>query len=262
MTKSLIIEWYILRSLRSFWIVAILGTIGTLSFPFIVYSINMSMGSSRLPMIDNAFLFPTVFNTISVLGLLPFQLIVIYYISIICNGFEFNTYRLHIQAGSTKFEIWLSKLYLSVLFCCCFTILVFFTSLLFGFIIGEGLDFTINLKSAGWLLICFLQSFIYLNVATTLGLIVKKSGVAIIIYIVWFGLFERTMAQIINFWLHLKPLGDLLIGQSIENLSTLEAFKKYYVPDHTNLFLSFCMGFFWLFTSIIINRILFKKVKY
>lgn len=262
MTKSLLIEWYILSRLKSFWIIVALGTLSMLGFPFIVYTFRMSDVNSRLNMIDVAFSFPTVFNTISVLGLLPFQLIAIYYISIICNGFEFNTFRLHIQAGSTKFELWLSKLYLNIIICFCFIIVVFLTSLLFGIIIGEDFHFNINLNSVKWISVCFLQAFIYLNFAMTLSLIVKKSGVTIIIYIIWFGLFERTIAQIINFWLHLQPLGDLLIGQSIENLSRLEAFKNYYVPDHTNLFLSFFMAFLWLIISIITNIILFKKAKY
>ncbi|MEA4840324.1 MAG: hypothetical protein VB110_04895 [Bacteroidales bacterium] len=250
-------EWLVLSRSWIFWIISSLLIISMIVFPSFIFS-RVDDASTRFQMLANAFSFPTVFNTMSVLQLLPFQLISIYFISLVCSGFETKTYHLHILSGKTKNELWLSKFSLGIIFCLISTFLVFILSLFFGFINDDEYVVIMNSNSAKWLLLFFIQTFAFISYGTTIGLIIKRTGPAILVYILWFGLFDRIIA---HFMPH--PLNDFFPGQSIEILTKLDVAKPFaIIHDELSPISKSLVATFWIIFSNIINILLYRKAKY
>jgi hypothetical protein len=226
-------------------------------FPSIIFK-SFDDTSGRFQMLANAFSFPTVFNTMSVIQLLPFQLISIYFISLVCSGFESKTYNLHILAGKTKNDLFLGKLWLGIFLCLISTVLVIILSFIFGVINDDEYGVIMNSNSVKWLSLFFIQAFAFTSYGTTIGLITKKTGPAIVFYILWFALFDRIIA---HFMPH--PLNDFFPGQSIEVLTKLDVARQFaIIHDELNPMGKALVASFWIITSNIVNIILYRKADY
>lgn len=250
-------EWYILSRSWIFWITFSLLIVSMIVFPSFVFN-SFGETSGRFQMLSNAFSFPTVFNTMSVIQLLPFQLLSIYFISLVCNGFESKTYKLHILAGKTKNDLFMGKLWLGLVLCLISAILVIVLSFIFGLINDDEYGVIINLNSVKWLLLFLIQAFAFTSFATTIGLIIKKTGPAIVVYILWFALFDRIIS---HFMPH--PLNDFFPGQSIEVLTKLDVARQFaIIHDELNPIGKSLVAAFWILTSNIVNIILYRKANY
>lgn len=267
MIRNIKTQWIILSRSIVFNASLILWILSLWGFPLIIYKLSQNGNSDRFDKLKDAFSFSIVFNTVSVLELcIPLHLMSLTIIVLICQEIESKTYRLHLLHGSSRYQIWLDSLALTLIL----SILMMTLSIAVAFSLGLLVDGNLtNLESfepLRWHLILLFQAFSYFNFSISLSLIFKRIGIAILVYILWFGGIERTIAQILNFnppfnW---YPVGDLFPGKSIEELShfkVLEILGTYiYHKGYETLKQTFAL--IWCFVSIVFNYQFYKRIAY
>lgn len=187
--------------------------------------ININEGLTEI-----TFSFPTVFNSIAIIELLPIQFVSIILITVVCSDYESDTYKMYLLNGQTPTDLWLSKLYLNI------TSSVLVSAISFLVAIGYGLlfsvtSFEIAFESISYYLILLFQSFNFFTFAVFVALIFRKTGTSFVFYILWFSILERTVAQIVNYNapFYAFPLGSMLPGKSTEDLTIFTALTDHYI---------------------------------
>lgn len=267
MLKSLKTQWLILGHSRAFVIFFLLCCICICLIPATVAFLSKDSGNSNnlYSIFEDAFIFPTVFNTVNILSkiaIIPMMSLLI--IISICQELDSKTYRLHLLSGSNRGELWRNSV-LVILF---LSFIVSLISYLSAFCIG-----LFDIKNAiqtKWILIChwyvllFIQCVGYFSWATTFALLFRKIGLVLILYITWFLLIERGVAQILNFntVLELYPLSNMLPGKSLEGLTHLKIIEDYIhqASDYKNI--QYIPAAAWCLTSNIVNYVLYRKTEY
>lgn len=251
------INWLILTRFKGFvwtlflWFIAL---IFLLLFLYYLPQIDL-----RFNFFEGAFKFPIVFNTICVSALLPAQLICILQIILICKDFSSKTYRLFIINGMSSDSLLLKSIYLSFLLSLFTSLIVFTISILVGVFAGGEFNF----YSIRWVGIYFFQTFCYSIYGLAIGVTIKDIGISSFIYILWFSLLERIIAQLLNYNLKLLPLGNILPGKIIENKSSLIVGKGTVLGEQPlPFFIDLIFTLFWLIISILTIRRSFKKTTY
>lgn len=261
-------KWLILSRSVVFNVSIIIWLVSIIGFPLIIYLMSQNENDVRFDILKDAFTFPIVFNTISVLELcIPLHLMSLTIIVLICQEFDFKTYRLHLLNGSSRFELWLNTLLLTLVLSIFIMLLSFIISFGFGISIDKSIVNLDSIKPFRWHLILFFQAFAYFNFAITLSLLFRKTGIVILVYILWFGAIERTLAQIFNFNapFHWYPVGDLMPGKSIEELSrfkVLEALGGVYIYHNGYEILKQSFAILWCSASILFNYSFYKRLAY
>ena len=189
MLKLFKIEWLKIKTYRTFWI--LFGTF-LLLFPvsFFIFaykfmesfdSKNTSMQEAMLKgMLGNPFNFPTVWHTSAWMGGLFFIIIGMLFIMLITNEVQYRTHRQNIIDGWSRMDFLKAKTSLLIFFVLCSTTVIFLSALVTGFIYNNG---TSNIfEGVQYILYFALMATVYLVVAYLIAILIKRTGLAIIIY--------------------------------------------------------------------------------
>ncbi len=189
MLRLLKIEWIKLKSYRAFWIMVGL-------YLFILFSITFglpefldfiaSKTSEAAPLKafrTIAFNFADVWQNIAyVMGMRGFikiflALLVLVFIS---NEFSFLTIRSNILSGLSRTQFMLGKLSVVFLLSLIATLALFASGLYLGFRFSVDTSTGAILSRMHWLLFYFIETFTYLTFALLIGILIRKTGFAII----------------------------------------------------------------------------------
>lgn len=216
-THLLRTEWMKVKNYRTFWILIALFTLAAPLLCVAYQSINRNI-TSKLPILQNPFSFPQVYETVGWLTSFMTPIMGILLIILLTNENNFRTLRQNIIDGwsrdqyiAAKFGVMLSM----VLF---ITLLVALTALVFGLQNGGSTDGS-AFKFIVW---SALQSFTYLSAAFFLGTFMKRSGIAIAIYVFYAYIGEFMLSALLDFkvkfhagaFLPLESTDRLLAGES------------------------------------------------
>lgn len=259
MRRMLSIEWFILKRSKIFWVIILLAILAQVLFPYVIYSFSVGSENLRFNLIEQALSFPYVYNTITVINLLPVQIMCLYLLMVITNEFETSNNRIFILASKSKTYMCISKFALALSFTLFFTILAFLISLVFGLMHEDSFAIYLPINTIKTFGIYSIQVFTYMAYAMFIALVVKKTGLSIIIYLLYFGVVDRTLTQIINHWFNLKPFGNYLPGKSVELLNVLEVYKEYTIHHKFEQINKFLIVIFWILACVLINMFLYKK---
>lgn len=210
-------EWMKVRFYRTFWILIALFTVAAPLLCMAYESLNRNI-TSKLPILHNPFAFPQVFETVGWLTSFMTPIMGIMLVILLTNENNFRTLRQNIIDGwsrdqyiAAKFGVMLSM----VLF---ITILVALTALVFGLRNGGDMDGS-ALRFIVW---SALQSLGYLSFAFFLGTFMRRSGIAIAIYVFYAYIGEFMISMLLDFkvkfhsgaFLPLEATDRLLGGES------------------------------------------------
>ena len=191
------IEWLKIKTYRTFWVLFLAFVI---FFPVSFYfSASKYMESRTASMqekvlksfLDAPFVFPKVWHTASWFGGLFFVLIAMLFILLITNEVQYRTHRQNIIDGWSRMDFLKAKFSLLLFFVLIATGLVFVSGLVVGSVYSPGsLNFTEGLYSIGYFA---LMAFVYMMVAFLIAILVKRTGLAIIIYFALVCIVDNTL---------------------------------------------------------------------
>lgn len=182
------IEWLKIKSYRTFWILFLAFII---FFPVAFYfSASKYMeslsGSGRMEeellkaMIESPFVFPKVWLTSSWMGGLFFILIGMLYILLITNEVQYRTHRQNIIDGWSRTDFLKAKFSLLIFFVLVSTVLIFLCGLIVGKVFSPAnADVFKGIHFVGYFA---LMATLYLMLGYLVAILVKRTGLAIIIY--------------------------------------------------------------------------------
>lgn len=185
MLKLFRIEWLKIRTYRTFWV--LFGTF-CLMFPLAFYFSASKYMEPRPGMQEQAikallgapFVFPKVWHASSWFGGLFFVMIGMLFILLITNEVQYRTHRQNIIDGWSRMEFLKAKFSLLIFFVLVATFLVAVCGLVVGLIFSKSYDgMWDNVHYLGYFA---LMATIYLMVAFLVAILIKRTGLSIIIY--------------------------------------------------------------------------------
>jgi ABC-2 type transport system permease protein len=182
------IEWLKIKTYRTFWIL-FLGFL--VFFPIAFYfsaskymeslSTSGSLQEELLKrMLDAPFVFPRVWLAASWMGGLFFVLIGMLFILLITNEVQYRTHRQNIIDGWSRMDFLKAKFSLLIFFVLVSTLLTFLIGLLVG--INFSSSKTNMFDGVHYVGYFALMATLYLMLAFLIGILVKRTGLSIIIY--------------------------------------------------------------------------------
>ena len=252
MLKSLSIEWLKLKNYRTFWWLMGLFVVSLIGSNYISYQIKSVTGQSGRGGLDmllgSPFSFPEVWQTVAYVSsfvlFLPGFLMVI----LITNEYSFKTHRQNIIDGVRRSAFALTKIIMAVCLSLLSTVLVFIIAMTTGFIAGGGF----SLSGSEYILYFLLQALSYTLGGLLLGTLLKRSGLAIAIYLIYIAIIKNLLALLANHYL--GGIGSYTPIKSADQLIPLPFFKSVAKelitpPDLTWLLImtiAYLIAFYWI----------------
>jgi ABC-2 type transport system permease protein len=191
MLHLLKIEWLKIRKYRAFWVLA--GAF-TLLFPITFYFVGdaymkeVSQQSAEANMINalvgQPFVFPKVWHTSAWFGGLFFVILGMLFILLITNEVQYRTHRQNIIDGWSRTEFILAKFYVMLCMVLLSTILVIISGLVVGLIHTPAASSAGIFDGFYYVGYFAVMAVHYLAVAFITAILVKRTGLTIIIYFV------------------------------------------------------------------------------
>ena len=255
------IEWLKIRTYRTFWVLFLAFMV---FFPLaFFFSAKKYMEARELSMqenvlksfLDTPFVFPRVWLTASWMGGLFFIIIGMLFILMITNEVQYRTHRQNIIDGWSRMDFLKAKLSMLIFLVLVSTALVFVCALLVGLIYNSsGGNIFDGLQFIGYFA---LMSTAYLMVAYLTAILIKRTGLAIIIYFAFVCMLDNILWLI--FTLKDVQLGYFMPMESVDSLVP-NPFKPKVMERRTVSDLALigaAVGYILLYAYIIINY--FKK---
>lgn len=256
------IEWLKVRSYRTFWI--LFGGF-VLLFPLTFYFFidkynesvdNNSQGKMISSLLDNPSFFPKIWHSASWFGGLFFILVGMLLILLVTNEVQYRTHRQNIIDGLSREEFMLSKMLVGLVLAIAATLVVILSALVVGLIFSKDTSHLFEgMKYIGFF---FLMALQYLMVALVIAFLIKRTGLAIIIYfafvfiidnLLWVSLIRNNSK--VGYFLPLESTDSLVPNPFIPRMMAQRN-----VEDSSLLI---CAAIYFVLMAVLIMRY-FKKV--
>jgi ABC-2 type transport system permease protein len=268
------IEWYKLRSTRYFRVLAVLSLVAFLLIPllgnvileWIENNINgisedLILQPSQLPIFDFVDIWQNlawVYKRISII--LSFIVIIS-----VTNDLDYKTARQNIIDGMSRKEFWLSKMSLVLALSGISTLLFLIIGLVIGYSMSPVTGIEYVFRHIEFVGAYFLQVFSMLMFSFMVSLIVKRSGFAIALIILWNYVVENVILGVNAIFDELEWVSSMWISNSMpleaaSNLIPNPLFKYVlmdspdYIPWESLLIALAWLAFYVVFTLRRIQR--------
>jgi ABC-2 type transport system permease protein len=256
MFRLLKIEWLKLRRYKAFWILLILClgfSSGWNYFLATTIRENKKNAAAHNPLahiLPNPYQFPGTWQMTCYVNSYFLLTLGILLILLLTNEYNFRTSRQNIIDGLTRTEFAVSKLFIMVVLAILATVVTFGTTIFVGKEISESTD---GMWENSYLIsYFFVQSLMYMLVALLLGMVVKRSGLAIGLYF-FIMIADSILGGVLNKYAH--PAGYFLPVDGTDNLIPNPV--RRFVPDadrpKDNIIISFSIAYILLFIFLFIN---------
>lgn len=193
MIQLLKIEWMKVKAYRTFWLLIAIFTVAGPLLTSAYKSVNTQV-FSKLPMFQNPFTFPEVYETVAWLTSFMTPIMGILLIILLTNENNFRTIRQNIIDGWSRDQYIAAKFGVMLVMVLFITLIITLTALVFGAQAGGDPS-----EKTYIILWSALQSLTYLSVAFFLGTFMKRSGIAIAIYVFYAYVGEFMLAMTLDF---------------------------------------------------------------
>lgn len=187
------IEWLKVKQYKAFWIFLGLYAISLFSINYIVYQFQLDL-SKTTPFELFPYAYPKVYQTIAwVSGWLlyfPGMLMIL----IVSNEFAFKTHRQNIIDGLSRRAFIISKIIMGLMLCIITTALIIINAWSFGWASTGKISF----DGASNIAYSFLHAMTYVFFAMILAVLLRKSGLAITIFLMYGFIFEQLIGGIFD----------------------------------------------------------------
>jgi ABC-2 type transport system permease protein len=220
MRSTLAIEWLKLKRYRTFWVLLALFAI---LMPLWNYEIASGVlkfggggkGKPTINLLNTAYSFPDVWANVGFHASLFVLFISILVIIVTTNEFTYRTHRQNIIDGWQRVEFYHAKVRLVAVLSALCTLYMFISGALLGWSFSGSLSgmFTDIYKVGYFFLLCL----DYLGFALLLGIWLKRSGLAIGLFMLYATLGENIVKSLIN-WKFDTEYGNFLPLQASDEL--------------------------------------------
>lgn len=182
------IEWLKIKTYRTFWVLfAGFVIFYPLAFYLSAYKYMEQMTNSKTieervlkTLVDAPFVFPKVWQSAGWMGGLFFILIGMLFILLITNEVQYRTHRQNIIDGWSRMDFLKAKFSMLLFFVAVCTFLVFIMGLIVGKAFSApGTDMFKDIQMVGYFA---LMATLYLMLAFLVAILIKRTGLSIIIY--------------------------------------------------------------------------------
>jgi len=225
MLHLLKIEWLKIKNYRAFWVFSILYLASIFLINYIGWSIQQHTGSAQI--LGNAYAFPRVWKTVGWMSswLLYFPGMLV--IMLMTNEFNFKTHRQNVIDGLSRQQFIGVKVLLVIILAVVIAIINLLTAYVFGMISGGSFS-TQGMEYVGYV---FIQALAYIFFALMLAVLFRRSGLAIIIFILYGIIFEWLITALLTYNLHWAPYSYFLPLQTSDVLIPLPFGDKQIYPS-------------------------------
>ena len=182
MLNLLSIEYSKVKNYTTFWVMLI---IYASLIPVIIWGISVfHFGQEETPMYwegSSIFKFPVVWNGVTWVASWFNLLLGILIVLIICNDFNYRTFKQNVIDGLSKQQVIASKFLFLIALALVVTLYTFLLGTIFGFAFSDGVDMLDDIYYIG---IYFIQTIGYFTMAFLLAILIKRPALSIIIYAV------------------------------------------------------------------------------
>lgn len=189
MLPILKIEWMKVRNYRTFWILLII-TIA--SIPGINYAFYDLMDNSfpkgkngKIMLLGSPFAFPDAWQTVTWNASLIFLIPALLIITLVTNEFTFKTHRQNIIDGWNRQQFITVKLIEVLMLSVLCTLVVFLTTLGFGFIANKVEPGVSIWQGSRFIVFYFIQMLSYSMIALLISILIRRSGLSIGVFFIY-----------------------------------------------------------------------------
>ena len=188
------IEWLKIKNYKAFWIFIGLFILSLFSINYFIYIVQ-GLAKEKTPLGALVpYNFPVLWQTISwISGWLiyfPGMLMIL----LITNEFTFKTHRQNIIDGMSRQQFISVKLLLAFILAVLSTFIVFLNVLIFGLISDNGF----SIEGSSYLFYNFVQNLNYIFFGMLLAFLLRRSGLAIVIFFLFGFIFEQIIWGVID----------------------------------------------------------------
>lgn len=217
MKELLAIEWMKIRRYRTFWVLVglFLLLMPIWNFEVAYGLINLGGGKQGVNFLNTAYSFPDVWSNVGFWGSIFVLFLSILVIIITTNEYTYKTNRQNVIDGWSRLGFYHAKVLLVFIISAIATAYVFLLGFIFGIInSGSAANVFSEIQQVGYF---FLLSVNYLGFALFLSIWIKRSGLAIGLFLLYSFIIENIAKSIINHWTDL-PVGNLMPLQASDEL--------------------------------------------
>ena len=211
------IEWLKIKRYRTFWVLAGLYFILLPLWNYEVANgfIKMGGGKNGINLLSSAYSFPQVWGNLGFWASIFITFISILIIILTTNEYGYRTNRQNVIDGWNRMQFFHAKVLLVISLSAIATLYLFILGLWFGRAhSGSFSNVTDELVQVGYF---FLLSLDYLGFALLIAICIKRSGLAIGLFLLYSMIIENILKGIINHYSD-KPIGNLLPLQASDEL--------------------------------------------
>ncbi|MCW3123090.1 MAG: hypothetical protein JWQ38_2582 [Flavipsychrobacter sp.] len=218
MKELLAIEWLKIKRYRTFWILA-----GLFLLLMPLWNIEVANGMLKfggnakggLNFLSTAYSFPEVWGNLGFWGSIFIMFLSILVIILTTNEYAYRTNRQNIIDGMKRIEFFHAKVALVLLLSVLATVYLFVLGLAFGGVNSGSLSGLFSqFQQVGYF---FLLSLDYLGFALFLALWIRRSGLAIGLFLLYSMIIENIARGLLNSMMD-KPFGNFLPLQASDEL--------------------------------------------
>jgi ABC-2 type transport system permease protein len=217
MLHLLHLEWLKLRKYKAFWILLSLYMISFAGIIFLIYRTFKQLPPSAHFIFGNPFEFPVYWDTFAFWGSIALAMPAIIVIMLTCNEYAYRTHRQNIIDGMSRAQFVTGK-WLLVLVLALFATLCYFIAIVIsGALIAPNPQLMFTGSFIKTIALFFHTALMYLSFALLIALLVKRSGFAIGIYILYAFLFDNVIYAIFKY-ARKSDIGRFLPFESVDGL--------------------------------------------
>jgi len=203
MIHLLKLEWLKQKQFRIFRVMAVLFLIALPSLLLIVKTINFSEGDLPpfMPTPNSLFQFPNIWQWLGYIGSwITFFFMGFMGVLMVTNEYANKTLRQNIITGLSRTEYFLSKLYFILAVSISVTIYYTICCLILGFLHTDTVYLNTVMKNSHYIYHFFVMSTGYMSLGLLIGLLIKRTGIALFCYLAYVMIVEK----IIRYAIHLQ----------------------------------------------------------
>lgn len=225
MKELLAIEWLKIKRYRTFWV---LTGFFIVLLPLLNYQILRGMvnfggsGGNGINLLSQSYSFPAVWGNLAFWGSIFIIFLAILVIILTTNEFTFKTHRQNIIDGLTRLQFYHAKVYIVIILSLSATLYLFLLGICFGY--NNSGSFHSIFSEINKLFYFFLLSVNYLGFALLIGLWIRRSGLAIGLFLLYALIIENILSGLLNWTFASKP-GQYLPLQASDDLLPLPLMK-------------------------------------
>jgi ABC-2 type transport system permease protein len=219
MTALLAVEWMKLKRYKTFWVLVVLFLILLPLWNYEIAKGELNFGgggpNQSVNLLSTAYTFPDVWGNVGFWGSIFIVFMSILVVIITTNEFTYRTHRQNMIDGWERLQFFNAKVL--VVFCLSLfaTIYVFLTGLFIGVVNGGSIQNAF--AEIHNILYFFLLALDYLGLAFFLAILVRRSGLAIGLFLLYNNVVEHILKSYLNSQSSI-PLGNFLPLQASDEM--------------------------------------------